>query len=63
VLFVIDGAELPVIGEAAQPAAVHCGHPAGEFFFPSTLSSIGSGRGFCVCVWGGLVRRVQRLHV
>jgi hypothetical protein len=32
VLFVLDGAESPVVGEAAQPAAVHCGHPAGEVF-------------------------------
>ena len=33
-LFVLDDAELPIVGEAAQPAAVHCGYPAGEVYSP-----------------------------
>jgi hypothetical protein len=38
VLFVLDDAELPIVGEAAQPTAVHCGYPAGEVYY--VLSSL-----------------------
>jgi hypothetical protein len=37
VLLVLDGAELSIVGEAAEPAAVHCGHPAGEVSIPVSL--------------------------
>jgi hypothetical protein len=47
-LFLLDGAELPIVGEAAQPAAVHRGYPAGKVYrtMPSLteLPSLESGR-------------------
>jgi len=32
-LFVLDDAELPIVGEAAQPVVVHYGYPAGEVYY------------------------------
>lgn len=48
-LFLLDGAELPIVGETAQPTAVHCRYPAGEVYSPMSslieLPSVESGTG------------------
>ena len=54
-LFLLDGAELSIVSETAQPAAVHCGHPAGEVYSPMLslielrLPSVESGSEMTSC--------------
>jgi len=54
-LFLLDVAELSVVSETTQPAAVHCGHPAGEVYSPMLslielrLPSVESGSEMTSC--------------
>jgi hypothetical protein len=54
-LFLLDGAELSIVSETAQPAAVHCGYPTGEVYNPMfslielRLPLVESGREMTSC--------------